>query len=453
MPVTRADLDRWLTELTGDPIHSAGPITPNRMGWWDLFPRVSQADFNPAIAGMHDNFIWWTVHADAAFDAENVLTRPMLLHWKGERVSMQLNAARCGLTLRLVSTERYDAAGLAVLSPNANDRTTDLSRLLDAFDALRQMRCVAIEDAGITQSEGWTSVAETQEHPNQNAIFWHSQGHDSFDGLGMLSRTMHLYWRGSARALAQPLKKAGFQVTIPTDKSTSIQIASSHTPPDGIATIEEARRWERPLRPASLQTPHAGPLQIVAHSSNVSAPDHAPGKFVEDLWPAPSEDRIFYRLRYSDFNAVDPLQFQERPKPPLPGNGAPVTMRWLSDGRALIAWIDYGAADDLKLVVSSWAEDGVTELFRQFNTHPGRHSQIDVDAAAEHIVIARPRGVAVRQVGPPGSTGRTNNPRVKVRRKRPRSPNPWDELKVISNGTDEGYPIVAISRNGQTLLC
>ncbi|MFT5681554.1 MAG: hypothetical protein ACI8RZ_002460 [Myxococcota bacterium] len=452
MTVKRSQLDALLSALRGQPVRSDGPIGNAGYQEWNVFPSVSEADFDPRLAGQAGSWIWWSHWAQAAFDATGVLTRPMLLHWHGARPTIQLAAIRVGLVPRIVATEPHEVGGLLVLCPEGCDQETDLSAILKAFAALRGRGCVALPLAGWAQSHGWEDVAGVQRSPKQTAIFWHGQGHDVFDALAMLDGGLSLYWRGDKARLAAGLQAHGFTVRIPEDEHRAFEVSSTRAPPRDIATTADAEAFERPLSSPKVSTV-AGPLSIEARAGA----DYPLGNPISHLLFSPDGTALWVAYGWSTGRERSPF-------PLLIADAATLTprhrfegvaygagcrgLRWLPDGRLLVGWTVYEGGTQLRL---DEIADG--ETLHTILQYPLRHIGHDdiLDTAAGRLALPTPSGASIRTIGPPGKTARIANPTVRVRRRKPLAPRPWDEQTVIRDPQRYAYVSVALSPDGTRL--
>ncbi len=466
MTVTRAHLDALCSGLKQRPFSTEAPF--NRPSdTWNIFPGVAEVGFSPEVIARGPCWLWWSCWAEEAFDSEGALTRPMLLHWHGDRERLLLEAARVGLALRVVGEAKYDLAGRAVLAPEAL-AVTDLQRLLEGFRLLEERGCVAIPLAAHTQSSGWSSVAERQRHYGQTAIFWTSQAQDDLDELGMLSdgEYMVLYWRGKRERLAEGLRDGGLSVKVPDSVHSAFEVRSAHAAPT-IATLADAEAFERPLpKPQPALEPRGGALTLMAHSrAVVDAPGAwRPGYQVDHLWWTPEGALLVstcssYRgspevplTRVGPEGFVVEREFRNR----WHCGGA----AWLPDGRLLLGWVDYngGRGDSL---VRLEEHQGDEEPFEPFAISAGQwhntRALFGVDAAGRWLVHGTNTGVMVRVVGPPRTALKERNPNIRVRRKRPRAPQPpkpWEKVALHRADVYEdfsSYVPVAISPDGARL--
>jgi hypothetical protein len=450
--ITRSQLDALLSTLRGRPVRSDGPISNAGYQEWDFFPAVDEADFDPRLAGRAGAWIWWSRSAQEAFDDQGVLTRPMLLSWHGDRPRLQLAAIRLGLVPRIVPTEQYDVGGLLVLDPAGWQLETDLSALLSAFSALRGRGCVALPLAGQAQSHGWEDVASAQRHPNQTAIFWHGQGHDAFDELAMLRGPLHLYWRGDRERLADGLRAGGFTVRVPEDERRAFEITSDRTPPV-VASVAEAQAFERALTAPSPSVVGDGPLSVLARSGA----EYPPGNPISHLSFSPDGGALWIGYGWSTGRerspfpllVADPATLRQRHRLEDVAYGAGCRgLRWLADGRLLIGWTVYESGSQLRVDEVS---DGHTlhTILKYPLSHIGYDDVLDV--AEGLLALPTMSGASVRRVGPPGTAARAANPSVRVRRRTPLPPRPWDARVKIRDPERYAYVSVALSPDGRRL--
>ena len=428
MAITRAHLDALLSRLVGRPFRSEAPEN-GEYDDWGIFPAVRHA-FRPEVAWRGRAWLWWSATADAAFGEDGVLTRPVVLHWRGVAARLQIAAEEVGLCLRLV--EEGDA-GQLVLSPAADEAETDLGRALRGFEILRGRGCVALPATAWTQSSGWSDVAGVQTSRRQTAIFWTWQGHEAFDALGMLQRTMCLYWRGSRERIAKRLREAGLTVVVPESDDLAFEITSSHPAPEGIATLEAAEALEPPLpAPPPRAGRRGGALRLLTHSADAPpAPDaHAPGWPVSHLWWAPGGDALLVAQHLHRRGSpeiplalVDPATFtRRRTFRALEGHaGACGGAAWLPDGRLLIGWRAYDAGQTL-LLVQEVAGEGAREVLRLPYDRLKDQGLLSVDAAGAALFVPNRVGVTAYSIGAPGARPRRAKPGVRVRRRRDRGP-------------------------------
>lgn len=446
MPTTRGQLDALLTALRNHPVRSDRPISNEGFQFWDLFPAVDEADFSPALAGQADSWIWWSRWADEAFAPEGTLLRPALFHWRGAWPKIQLAAVQAGLVPRLEFTERYGASGVMVLCPSGRDQETDLSALLACFEALeRDDEVVALPLAGWTQSDGWSDVAGAQRDPRQTAIFWHAQSHEAFDGLGMLSGTMHLYWRGDRRRLADALRSHGFIVETPTSVDVSFQLRSRRPAPRDIATVADARAFERPLAARAPLADASGLLSVERRD-----PAIGDGQPIEHLdWTA--DGALLVCNGYSARGLPTPPQLLDpdaltcRERLDDVGHGAMVlTLRALTSGRLLIGWSVYDDGTCFRLD-ERVPGGGLHTVLRYPVSHLGRGDVFDVCERDGVIVVPGQSTYQLRGLGEPGTRAKPARPGVVVRRKRPSTPGPWDTRHQRPYPGSNAYVSLALS--------
>ncbi len=453
MMAHRKQLDALLSALCGRSVRSDGPIPGRGYQQWDFFPGVDEADFDPRLAGQAGSWIWWTRWAQAAFDSAGVLLRPMLLRWHGDRSRIQLEAVRAGLVPRIVGTEPYDAGGVLVLCPDGADQETDLSALLAAFTTLRGRGCVALPLAGQAQSHGWEDVTGAQRSASQTAIFWHGQGHDAFDELAMLRRPLMLYWRGNRERLAAGLRLHGFTVRVPEDENRAFEITSERAGPRDIASAADASALERPLAAPTAPTVGSGPLSVVV----CSGPDYPLGNPISHLTFSPEGAELWVAYGWNTGRERSPFpllvagsrSLSQRHRFEGVAYGAGCRgLRWLPDGRLLVGWTVYESGTLLRL---DEIADGQT--LHTILKHPLSHIGYDdiFDVAAGRVVLPTPSGAAVRGIGPAGSAARVPRPDVRVRRRKPRAPRPWDVQAKILDPARDAYVSLALSPDGMTV--
>ncbi|MEV0698994.1 SUKH-4 family immunity protein [Saccharopolyspora sp. NPDC050389] len=196
---------------------------------------------------------------DDHFDSDGSLVKDVNIAWRGGLTSrIQSVFAREGLVvsvpeqgededddlLELDADElrkRSDAAmealfdsvhGLnkpkdGVVTCLATDRSSDLCRIVRAFDRLAEHGYFAEPDLWPTPSGAWQQVhAQTEEGESPKAVFWITQRHTvCFDARGDLVDELPLQWAGDRDVIAEALAETGLVVTVPEDDGSTFVLA------------------------------------------------------------------------------------------------------------------------------------------------------------------------------------------------------------------------------------
>lgn len=450
MDVTRSTLEQIIGELKGrKEFRLRGRKLNRQYDQLDVFPAVADtevAEFSPTDEGEARAFLMWSRQADKAFADDGALTRPLTVWWGGSRNELQMVFARHGLTVRFALDETardpYAESGTLVLSPRSAAESCDLRRLLAVFATLDKKGVIALAHAGSTQSDGWSTVAETERDPEQTAVFWHDQSHDAFDELGQLAHTLHLYWRGDAGLVCDELARAGFAVIRPTDEDVAIEVSPSEGPAPDIETFAAAhvanlapapRKARKPRAPAGPFTElhrYRAPNRSLRVQRLAFAPDGAALAVAQvyDLrgWP---EHPLY---------AVDTATGAV--KRALSGHGSSASCggcEFLSDGRLVYSLYDFdpkaglgGARGIVRLLVWEPEGDVVRELAEHPISHICNYSLSTLDAAGERVAVVTATGVSLLAVGPAGAAQ-------------------WQEQARVGGKAVDSYPIAAMSRDGR----
>ncbi|GAA3250429.1 SUKH-4 family immunity protein [Nonomuraea helvata] len=187
---------------------------------------------------------------DGYFTPDGALVRDVPIAWRGGLSSnIQASFAREGLVVSVpgqADREDYDALldmdadelgrqadaamdalfaavhGLnkpeeGVVTCLAGDRSSDLCRIVRAFDRLAARGYVAEPDLWPTASGAWQQVHEaTPDGQEPKAVFWTTQSHTScFDAYGDLVDELALQWSGDRDLIANALAGTGLVVETP----------------------------------------------------------------------------------------------------------------------------------------------------------------------------------------------------------------------------------------------
>lgn len=200
---------------------------------------------------------------DGHFDAEGTLVKDVQIAWKGAMTSkIQSLFARQGLVVRasslpsgMVDDETLDAMsdeerqkyadslmdGMVAAARGENrpdegavtclagDETSDLCRIVIAFDRLTARGYIAEPDLWPTPSGAWEQVQErVKPGKTRGAVFWTTQSHtDCFDDRGDLVGGLYLQWSGDPAVIAEELGTTGLEVEVPEDEGTAFVIRRS----------------------------------------------------------------------------------------------------------------------------------------------------------------------------------------------------------------------------------
>ena len=440
--ITLATLEKVIARLKLTEFFSFGQGELNQShGHWDVFPDVeSLDDFDPTDEGDANEFLMWARAAgDAAFDDDGVLRHPLPIVWGGSFADLQTAFAEAGLAVRIELDEEprepYGQSGRLVLSPRSASADCDLLVMLRAFAELEQAGIVALANAGYTQSDGWTDVAERAGGAETTAVFWHAQKHDAFDGLGNLASPLLLHWRGDANAIIAGLRRAGFAVAAAPPEHTCIEVTSGPTTAAQLESFEDASaRWRGaapPAAPSRAAVWHGGPLELV-HTFR--------GRDRQPVVRFAFDPRVPARLAFAQ--AMDARGFPTSPayvvdlarqaveRALLPDQRAMGVggMRFLRDGRLVFCTTQLRSAGaDVHqgscLVLHAWASElpSEEEILVQAFSHIDNTALLSFDDAERWAAVGQPRGCrrvrdpctwrAVASADPPARPGRAR-PRV-----------------------------------------
>lgn len=179
-----------------------------------------------------------------AFSADGALVREVDVRWRGGLPSeIQSAFAWEGLVVRVPEEEDeleeddFDAAmerllaaahgpqepGEGTVTCLATTETSDLCRILRAFECLAAKGFVAEPALWPTTSGCWERVAErTEDVESPRAVFWNTQSHDTaFDARGDLVDELYLGWAGDREEIARTLAETGLTVKVPEDEGTT----------------------------------------------------------------------------------------------------------------------------------------------------------------------------------------------------------------------------------------
>ncbi len=466
MPVTRRVLEVVLAALKRRNSFRLDDPEPNRPhDALDVFPAIDDAalpGFSPAVEGQVGAFLLWSRTADAAF-ADDGLVRPIVLFWGGDAIDLQMGFATAGLTVRIerdpTPRRGFPASGTVVLAPDADAQRCHLVELRAAFTRLRERGVIALANAGYTQSDGWSDVAE-HGPDSRPAVFWQAQGHErAFDGEGALVGALHLYWRGELERITPPLTQAGFVVERPASPEHSIVVSAG--PPRDIVLpraaelVAPALITPAPVRAtargamavlACFETPEVKPFIALSFSPQRS--DRLLAVQGQDLRGFPEQSLRIFDLPGGDvLHTIDDLW--------LPTSAHP-----LADGRVLLAHYESENQESF-LCVRQWRPGGEpTWLFALPLSHVGSLAQTAVDADGQLLTIALDTAISVRHIGPEDAPAPAARPRNAPIRRRPTGaaaaplpePGAWQELAHIELGQRLAYPMVALSSDARSLL-
>ncbi|MFC4014998.1 SUKH-4 family immunity protein [Nonomuraea purpurea] len=105
----------------------------------------------------------------------------------------------------------------------AAERSSDLCRIVAAFDRLAEQGYVAEPDLWPTSSGGWEHVYDmTKDGEPAKAVFWTTQDHtSSFDARGDLVEDLWLQWSGDREVIADALAGTGLEMKAPANDGTA----------------------------------------------------------------------------------------------------------------------------------------------------------------------------------------------------------------------------------------
>ncbi|MEU8103988.1 SUKH-4 family immunity protein [Nonomuraea muscovyensis] len=178
-----------------------------------------------------------------AFSADGGLRRDVDVRWRGGLPSeIQSAFAWEGLVVRVpedepededdfeAAMERLRAAVHGSQEPDegivtwlAAAETSDLCRILRAFERLAAKGYVAEPALWPTTSGCWQRVAElTEDVESPRAVFWNTQSHDTaFDTRGDLVNELYLGWAGDREEIAGALAETELAVRVPAHEGTT----------------------------------------------------------------------------------------------------------------------------------------------------------------------------------------------------------------------------------------
>lgn len=330
---------------------------------FDVFPDVDLATFDPLDEGKEPNFVMW---AKGAFDTRGKLARPLTGRWGGNRNDVQIAFARAGMVTRIED-------GTFVLPPDADQLSNDLLRLLGAFDVLDKNGIIALANAGDTQSAGWEDVAERDGGKKRSAVFWHDQCHDRFDAHGNLSAELPLYWRGDAKKIAAPIRKAGFDVDVPTSEDSAISVRSKKSIAPEVAAPVVAS--------APIKTTDRKPITRLAFAPN--------GRLVVARTGdsrGPAERRLALHEASGDVARV----FGSESAFSSCGG-----CDFLGDGRMVFSWCEVGEKSSMRLCVWDPSTDREKNIVQTLHTHPTWESLSTIDRAGARVGMITSKGAAI----------------------------------------------------------
>lgn len=207
----------------------------------DGYRLLTQQDF----AAETDAYGLLTLPDDfsAAFSSEGALVKDVTFALRGAVTeTVQAAFAREGLVLVVPKEEededldsetamkRLMAAQYGPQTPSdgtgtctAGDTTSDLCRIVKAFDVLASQGYVTEPALWPTTSGCWERVAERLDDlDSPKAVFWNTQNHNSaFDARGDLVGSLFLTWSGDRAVIAEALATAEVPLTVPEDDGTT----------------------------------------------------------------------------------------------------------------------------------------------------------------------------------------------------------------------------------------
>lgn len=184
-----------------------------------------------------------------AFAADGSLIRDVEVSWRGGLATdIQSAFAWEGLVARVLedkpemdddedfetAMERLRQAAYGPYEPNegtatclATTETSDLCRIVRAFERLAANGYVAEPALWPTTSGCWERVAERCEDMDElKAVFWNTQSHDTaFDARGDLIDELYLGWAGDRDEIAEALAGTGLAVKVPENEGTTFILA------------------------------------------------------------------------------------------------------------------------------------------------------------------------------------------------------------------------------------
>ncbi|MEV0234851.1 SUKH-4 family immunity protein [Nonomuraea sp. NPDC050786] len=137
-----------------------------------------------------------------------------LLDLDAEELGRQADAAMDALFAAVHGLNKREEGVVTCL---AGDRSSDLCRIVRAFDRLAVRGYVAEPDLWPTASGAWEQVHEaTPDGEEPKAVFWTTQSHTScFDAYGDLVDELALQWAGDRDLIAEALAGTGLVVETP----------------------------------------------------------------------------------------------------------------------------------------------------------------------------------------------------------------------------------------------
>ncbi|MEV3926930.1 SUKH-4 family immunity protein [Actinomadura coerulea] len=187
-----------------------------------------------------------------AFSADGALLRDVDFRWRGGLpAEIQSVFALEGLVVRVPEDESHEdddyEAAMERLMAAVHDtqgpdegtvtclvpaETSDLCRIVRAFEALAAKGYVAEPALWPTTSGCWQRVAEqAPDAESPKAVFWNTQSHDTaFDTRGDLVGELYLGWAGDREEIAAALAETALAVRTPGGKGTTFILAPADRP-------------------------------------------------------------------------------------------------------------------------------------------------------------------------------------------------------------------------------
>ncbi len=463
MSITLRDLEKVVGTLKERKTFKFESLPLNQQfDLFDVFPDVEDSlleSFSPRAEGDAQSFLIWSKSEGTAFKPRSSLASPLAMRWGGDRNCIQLAFAKAGLTTLIdveeSPVEGFQETGTLVIPPASKVMECDLRRLLSAFAQLRREGVTALENPGPTRSAGWESVEEVSRGRDTTAVFWHSQGHEAFDGFGQLSQSLPLHWRGDDTLIVDVLKRAGFTVERPQGEDTTIAIGSPGPCPRPLIDPPAASRAPKPTWPHQAKTAFgAGFVESFRFKATEPVPvvkfafgTKESGFLVVDLGYRYQEFPHVYQLRTGLSTGTW--------KSPSASSGPCGGLHFLPDGRLLYTLEGSGG---VSLEVWKPGTEGATQTAFYPMSHVALRGLSAIDGQFRFVALATSKGIALRRIGTseqPIPQAKLTTPGLMVRKKNPppsTGPGPWDEIGRVEEPPVDSSPMLAMTSDGRYLM-
>lgn len=143
----------------------------------------------------------------------------------------------------------------------ATERSSDLCRMVAAFDRLAGHGYIAEPACWPTTSGCWEQVyQQAEKDDSEAAVFWNTQNHDScFDPRGDLAGSLFVHWMGDPDLIAECLLDTGLAVKKPQSDGTTFILHSANS----VGTDDKIT--------VVLESPGDNPIRVVETLRKISA--------------------------------------------------------------------------------------------------------------------------------------------------------------------------------------